>query len=50
MMELLTTDDCLEVMREARNSHWVSELQRLRKRITSCFYVFKCHYRICNNV
>ena len=24
MMELLGTDDCLEVMREARNSHWVS--------------------------
>ena len=24
MIELLGTDDCLEVMREARNSHWVS--------------------------
>ena len=24
MIELLGTDDCLEAMREARNSHWVS--------------------------
>ena len=24
MIELLGIDDCLEVMREARNSHWVS--------------------------
>ena len=24
MIEFLGTDDCLEVMREARNSHWVS--------------------------
>ena len=29
MIDLLATDDCLEVMREARNSHWVSKLQRV---------------------
>ena len=29
MIDTLATDDCLEVMREARNSDWVSEVHNL---------------------
>ena len=36
MIDLLATDDCLEVMREARNSHWVSELQEFSLHARNC--------------
>lgn len=45
MIDLLATDDCVEVMREARNSHWVSKLQRLGLNI----YINQFYYDIMNH-